>query len=161
MISLKNTCIALSLIMSTASFAAVSYSPDQLAQFELTNQCNNCDLSGATLWGNHSGAVLATTNLTGVHASGTFAYANFSGSNLSSSNWEIVNLSNAQLAYIPLINANFFAANLSYANFEGANTQYANFGFANLYGSNISQQQLDNSVNYCGAILPSGARKNC
>ena len=50
---------------------ASSYNPDQLAQFNSTNQCSSCDLSGATLSGNHSGAVFSSSNLTGVNGSGT------------------------------------------------------------------------------------------
>lgn len=149
------------LCISTSSFSAISYNADQLAQFNLTNQCNSCDLSGARLSGNHSGAVLASTNLTGSIGTGTFSLANFSGSNLSSANWSNANLSYAQMTYIPLINTNFSGADLSYANFEGSNTNNAVFDGANLYGANISQQQLDTSKSYCGATLPSGIRKNC
>lgn len=146
--------------LTNVSFAA-TYNPDQLAQFNMTNQCYNCDLSGATLTGNHSNAVFSNTNLTGAKGSGTFSLSNFSGSNLSSSNWNQANLSYAQLTYIPLVNTNFSGANLSYANFEGALTANAVFDGANLYGANISQQQLDNAASYCWAILPNGTRKNC
>lgn len=148
------------LILSSFSFAA-SYNPDQLAQFNLTNQCNNCDLSGAYLSGNHSNAILIGTNLTGSTGKGTFSLASFGGSNLSSANWSHANLSYAQMAYIPLIKTNFYGSDLSFANFEGSLTNDAIFDDANLYGSNISQQQLDNSKSYCGAILPSGIKKNC
>lgn len=138
-----------------------AYNPDQLAQFNTTNQCFNCDLSGATLSGNHSNAALISTNLTGSKGSGTFSAANFGGSNLSSANWTDANLSYAQLSYMPLIKANFSCANLSYANFEGSNTNDAIFDGANLYGSNITQQQLDSAASYCWATLPNGVKKNC
>lgn len=143
------------------TLASPSYNPDQLAQFNSTNQCYSCDLSGATLSGNHSGAVLNSSNMTGSRGTGTFSLANFSGSNLSSANWSDANLSYAQLSYIPLIKANFSGANLSFTNFEGSNTNDAIFNGANLYGSNISQQQLDSAASYCGATLPNGIKKNC
>lgn len=149
-------------LVSTNTLAInLHYTPDQLAQFNETNECFNCDLSGATLSGNHSNAALISTNLTGSKGSGTFSAANFGGSNLSSANWSGANLSYAQLSYIPLIKTNFSNADLSFANFEGSNTNYAVFDGANLYGSNISQQQLDNAESYCWATLPNGVRKNC
>lgn len=149
------------LVLSSAAFSSPSYNPDHLAQFNLTNQCYNCDLSGAYISGNHSSAQLASTNLTGSIGFGTFSFANFSGSNLSNANWSYANLSNAQMAYIPLINTDFSGADLSYANFEGSVTNNAVFDDANLYGANISQQQLDNSKSYCRATLPSGIIKHC
>jgi uncharacterized protein YjbI with pentapeptide repeats len=148
-------------VTNSASAAINHYSPDQLAQFHATNQCFSCDLSGATLSGNHSNAALISTNLTGSKGSGTFSAANFGSSNLSSANWSNVNLSYAQLSYIPLIKTNFSGADLSYANFEGSNTNYAIFDGANLYGSNITQQQLDDAASYCWATLPNGIKKNC
>lgn len=137
------------------------YSPDQLAQFHETNECFDCDLSGATLAGNHSHAALISSNLTGSKGVGTFSAANFGGSNLCSANWSNVNLSYAQLSYIPLIKANFSGADLSYANFEGANTTDAVFDGANLFASNITPDQLHAAASYCWAILPDGSKKNC
>ncbi len=153
--------ISLFVFMADAAFAAPLYNPDQLAQFSATNQCYSCDLSGATLSGNHSGAVFYATNLTGSQGTGTFSSANFSGSNLSSANWHGANLSYAQFTYLPLIKANLSEANLSYANFEGAIMTDAVLNGANLYGANISQQQLDTTASYCWAILPNGTKKNC
>lgn len=138
-----------------------AYNPDQLAQFNTTNQCFSCDLSGATLSGNHSNAALISTNLTGSHASGTFSSANFGGSNLSSADWSKANLSYAQLTFIPLIKTNFSGADLSFTNFEGANTNDAIFDGANLFGSTITQDQLDSAASYCWATLPNGTKKNC
>lgn len=157
----KGQYVLASLLFGISVSSYAFYNPDHLAQFNLTNQCNNCDLSGSTLSGNHSGAVISTSNLTGSIGLGTFASANFSGSNLSSSNWSTANLSYAQLAFIPLIKANFTGAELSYANFDGANTNDAIFDNANLYGSNISQQQLSAAKSYCGATLSDGTKKNC
>lgn len=159
---LRHAIVLSSMLMglTTVSLAA-GYNPDQLAQFNLTNRCDNCDLSGAALSGNHSNAVLTNTNLTGAQGSGTFSSAYFNGSNLSGSNWSNANLSYASLTYIPLIKVNFTGANLSFAKFDGALTADAVFDHANLYGSNITQQQLDNAASYCWAILPDGTRKNC
>lgn len=140
---------------------AATYNPDDLAQFNLTNTCNECDLSGAMLNGNHSGAGIFYTNLTGAIGRETFSMTNFAGSNLCSSDWAGANLSYAQMTYIPLIKANFTNADLSFANFEGSNTTDAIFEGANLYSANISQDQLDSSAGYCGAILPNGTKKNC
>ena len=48
---------ALSLsLLSTLAYASPKFNEQQLSQFEETNQCVNCDLSGATLTGNHSKA---------------------------------------------------------------------------------------------------------
>ena len=160
----KRKCVllvGLLISVSSSSFANLSYNPDQLAQFNLNNQCSNCDLSGAYFSGNHSGAVFSGTNLTGSIGRGTFSLTNFSGSNLSSANWSNANLSYSQIAFIPVVNTNFTGADLSYVNFEGTLTNNAIFDGSNLYGSNISQQQLDNSKSYCGATLPNGTRKNC
>lgn len=157
-------CAVLVLLMGLTSVSFASrYNPNQLAQFKSTNQCDTCDLSGAVISGkeNHSNAVITNSNLTGAVITGTFAYANFGGSNLSGSDWSSANLSNASFAYIPLIKANFSNAILTYAKFDGAVTTDAVFNNANLYGSNITQQQLDNAASYCWAILPDGTRKNC
>lgn len=150
------------LLLSTGIVCASGlYNPDQLSQFNSTNQCYSCDLSGASLSGNHSNAILYATNLTGSKGTGTFSATNFSGSNLSSANWTGANLSYAQLSFIPLINTNFSHADLSYANFEGSNTNDAVFDGANLYGSNISPQQLSSAASYCWATLPNGEKQNC
>src|SRR5579871_4179787 len=136
---LSQCAVLVSLLMglTPVSFAA-SYNPNQLAQFESTNSCDTCDLSGVTISGNenHSNAAITNSNLTGAVISGTFAYTNFGGSNLSGSDWTNANLSNASLAYIPLIKANFTNANLTYAKFDGAVTADAVFDHADLYGSN-------------------------
>jgi uncharacterized protein YjbI with pentapeptide repeats len=161
MINKQYVSLFVGLAISASVSAKTTYNPDQLAQFNLTNQCHNCDLSGASFSGNHSGAVFASSNLTGSIGSGTFSQANFSGSNLSSATWSKMNLSYAQMTYMPLINTNFNGSDLSYANFEGAITQGANFVGCNLYGSNISQQQLDMAKSYCNAVLPNGDKKNC
>lgn len=153
--------VSLFCFFSGNALAANLYNPDQLSQFNATNQCVSCNLSGATLSGNHSDAALITTNLTGSKGSGTFSATNFSGSNLSSADWNHVNLSYAQLSFIPLIKTNFSGADLSFANFEGSNTNDAIFDGANLYSSNISQQQLDSAASYCWATLPNGTKKNC
>lgn len=157
-------CAILTLTLTTLSstgFAKSLYNPDQLASFQKTNVCNNCDLSGASLSGNHSNAILTYTNLTGAIGTGTFSQSNFTGSNLSSSNWENANLSYAQLSYISLIDVNFTHANLSNANFEGSNTNNVIFDGANLYGSNITADQLARARSYCGATLTDGTIKNC
>lgn len=162
---LKQVLLASLLVsISGTTFATTkvrTYKPDDVAQFNLTNQCNNCDLSGATLSGNHSNAAIVSTNLTGARITGTFSAAVFYGSNFSSADCSTANLSYANLTYIPLIKVNFSNADLSYANFEGSLTNDAVFDNANLYGSNISQSQLDSSMSYCGAIMPDGSKKHC
>lgn len=141
--------------------AKMAYKPDDVAQFNLSNQCNACDLSGASLSGNHSNAAIVSSNLTGAKISGTFSASVFYGSNLSSSDWSGANISYVNFSYTPLVKAKFNYADLSYANFEGALTNDAVFDHANLYGSNISQSQLDASGGYCWATLPNGTKKNC
>jgi hypothetical protein len=41
---------------------AVGYAPTDLDKFNNTNVCSGCDLSGATLTGNHSHADLSNSN---------------------------------------------------------------------------------------------------
>jgi len=163
MLNLRKTSLIAGLLFgfTVNASAAISYNPDQLAQFNTNNQCANCDLSGAYLYGNHSGAVFSSSNLTGASGKGVFSQSTFPNSNLSSSDWSESNLSYAQMAYIPIIDANFGGANLSYANFEGSILNNSSFEYANLYGANISQQQLDSLRSYCWATLPSGAVKHC
>jgi uncharacterized protein YjbI with pentapeptide repeats len=145
----------------SSAVLASTYNPDQLADFNLTNVCNTCDLSGAMLYGNHSNAVLVNSNLTGVKGRETFSMTNFSGSNLSSSDWTGANLSYAQMSYIPLVKVNFTGADLSYAHFEGSNTTDAIFDNANLLNATITDEQLSVAASYCGAVLPNGTKKNC
>src|SRR5688572_24299140 len=85
------------ILTGSAVAGHLTYNPDQVAQFNTTNQCYNCDLSGATLSGNHSNAALISSNLTGSKGTGTFSATNFGGSNLSFANWSGANLSYAQL----------------------------------------------------------------
>jgi uncharacterized protein YjbI with pentapeptide repeats len=162
MIKTKQYLLAALLInFSLALHAESMYTPNDLAKFNATNGCDSCDLSGAYLTGNHSKAVISNSNLTGAIGIGTFSAVNFTGSNLSSSNWSSANLSYANFAYIDLISVNFSGTNLVNAIFDGANTTNAIFDNAILYGSNISQDQLNAAKSYCGAVLPDGTVKNC
>lgn len=175
--TIKCNRLVIGLMVSMLGFTAQAmYNPDQAVMFEKSNQCYNCDLSGAVLAGNHSGAQLMYSNLTGAHFFENFSAANFNGSNLSYATFgamflpmpvpgpvtmEGINLSYADLSNIELIATDFTSANLSHANFMGSITNNARFVNANLFASNITQAQLDAASSYCFATLPDGHVKNC
>ena len=149
------------LAMSFSAIGQMTYSPDHVTRFNMTNQCKNCDLSGASLSGNHSGALLIASNLTGSTGRGTFSMSSFTDSNLSGADWSGANLSYGQLNGTVLTQTNFMGANLSFANFEKSNTNGAVFDYAILFGAKITQQQLDSAASYCNATLPDGSKKKC
>lgn len=127
-----------STITTIAPFAQ-AFNSDHLKQLLKTNQCSNCDLSGAPLEGiNLSGANLRNINLSN---------ANLSGTNLSGANLEGANLQNATLN-----NVYAFRANLTGANFSNATLQNANLQETTLIGTNFTRADL-RSVNLQGNNL--------
>ena len=118
---------------------AQAFNSDHLKQLLKSNQCSNCDLSGAPLEGtNLSGANLQNTNLSN---------ANLSGTNLSGTNLEGANLQNAILN-----NVYAFRANLTGTNFSNAILQNANLRETTLVGTNFTRADL-RSVNLQGNNL--------
>lgn len=90
-------------ISAIAPFAQ-AFDSDHLKQLLKSNQCSNCDLSGAPLEGtNLAGANLQNTNLSN---------ANLSGTNLSGANLEGANLQNAILNNVYAFRANLTGAKL-------------------------------------------------
>ena len=115
------------------STSAQAFNPEQLKQLLKTNQCQNCDLSGANLERlNLSGA-----NLQGVNLSS----ASLLGSNLSNANLEAANLQGASLS-----DSYLYRANLTGANFSNAILLNANLRETILIGTNFSRSDL-RSVN--------------
>lgn len=124
-------------IFGISSAYASGYNNSQLQSFERTNSCINCDLSGASISYNHSGAVLEQSNLSDVnmYTSGTI---NFSSSNLKQ--------------------VNFTGANLVYANFSQADLTGARLDGANFYGA----KGVDfTNTRVCYVILPDGKNSGC
>lgn len=114
------------------STSAQAFNPDHLAQLLKTNQCANCDLSGANL---------EKANLTGANLQG----ANLSGATLTNTNLSGANLEAANLQGTSLTEAYLFRANLTGTNFTNAGLQKANLRETTLVGTNFSGADLRSS----------------
>ena len=131
------------------STSAQAFNAEQLKQFLKTNQCQNCDLSGANLERlNLSGANLQGANLSS---------ATLSGSNLSNANLEAANLQGASLSEAYLYRANLTGANFSNAGLPNANLRETiligtNFSRSDLRSVNLSKMDLSKAV-FTGANL--------
>lgn len=91
---------------------ARAFSEQDLDTIRLTNNCSQCNLSGANLsWSDFSGANLQRTSLSGANLHRT----DLSGANLSRANLRNANLSRADLS----------GANLSDASLDGADLTWA------------------------------------
>jgi len=124
----------------TPIYAHTQYNTDQLLTFEKTNQCDGCDLSGALLQHNHSGASLNNANLSRIIENG------WPGMNLSGASLQNANLSGAYLN-----DSNFSQADLTGAHFDGADLTRANFKGA-------KGVDLTNALSICDAIFPDGKK---
>jgi len=127
---------------SSAYANNLAFNQDDVQKFNATNACVDCDLSNASLYGNHS-------------------QANLSGANLSNASGSYINLSQANLQTANLTNATFNAANFSEADFTGAGVYQADFGSANLYKAKITPEQLSQVKSLCNATLPDGSKGSC
>lgn len=148
---MKIGMLTLAIVAASAiSLPAYAYNTAHVEQFEKTNQCEACDLSGVKFYRdtneqtspnvNHSGAKLDGANLSNAFAGG-------------------INLSNASLRQANLSGASLNDANLSYADLSGANLSGAFIQFANLFGA--IGADLSN-VRICSTTLPDGsASKPC
>ncbi|MDY6783950.1 MAG: pentapeptide repeat-containing protein [Cyanobacteriota bacterium] len=135
-------CIKTLLISTSLCFipaAAFAANPAHLQRLRETNQCPNCDLSGANLEeANLFGANLINANLRGANLSGT----NLGSANLTDANLSGANLSNAYLYRATLDNTNFSQGDLSNAYLREAILTDANLVQAKLSGVNLSQTNL-------------------
>ena len=128
---LKAITVAASLLCIN-SFA---YDPTDLEQLKRTNNCIECDLSGANL----VGMKLIKANL-----SGSLLY----GANLAKVDFAGANLDNADL-----YTANLGEANLEYANLSNSDLRRANLGGANLYGANLYGTVISTPRNESDTLL--------
>lgn len=129
-------------ISSLAYANSLRFNQDDVQKFNTTNVCVSCDLSNASINGNHS-------------------QANLSGANLSNAIGSYINLSQANLQNANLTNGTFSSANFSEADFTGAAVYQADFGFANLYKAKITPEQLSQVKSLCNATLPDGSKGSC
>lgn len=127
---------------------AVALNPEHLRQLFATNQCDQCDLSGADL----SGQRMNYANLSGANLSG----ANLSGASLERALIWGANLSGANLNGTNLRGATLSGANLQGVNLRSANLKDSDLDRTNLAGIDLSDQDLS-GVDFDGANL-SGAK---
>ncbi len=127
----------------SCALANLKYSPQQLDQFNETNSCPYCDLSGSDtneLGINHSRAVLNGADLSNVTSETEYA----------------INLSMADLRGTNLTGAHLEGADFSEADFTGAVLYGADFVAANFYKAKITDAQLKQVKELWMAILPDG-----
>ncbi|MGB0560861.1 MAG: pentapeptide repeat-containing protein [Spirulinaceae cyanobacterium] len=138
---------------------ALAADPADVQQLLETNQCVNCDLSGAELAGvNLFGANLVNANLANADLSG----ANLGNVNLIDANLSDANLAGAYLYEARLDDATLDRANLSGAylreqdlsntSLDGAQLQGANLSYAYLAGVSLAGADLE-GVNFKQAHL--------
>ncbi len=128
--------LAMSVILATPSLAA---NPDHVQRLLKTNQCPNCDLSGADLKeSNLFGANLVNANLKGANLTS----ANLGSANLSDANLSEANLTQAYFDRSTLENAIFTKANLTQAYLKNATTKGIKLDGAILRGAKLSQINL-------------------
>ena len=142
---LKNLLLSsvVSLCITVPAYANnIQFNQNDLQTFNETNTCINCDLTTASLEGNHS-------------------QANLTGTNLQNANGNNMNLSQSNLQNTNFTYGTFILTNFSEADFTGANLSKADFSFANLYKAKISAAQLSQLKSVCRAILPDGSLGTC
>lgn len=116
--------------------------PEHVQRLMATNQCEFCDLSGASFTGSDlsnaklKGANLANANLSGV----ILANTDFTGANLA--------------------NANLSNAVLNGANISGANLQFADLQNASLLGAIAREKAELAGAKLKGTIMPDGRIHN-
>lgn len=174
---LKIISVLAFLIGSPISYAKVTYSENDLKQFEKTNICIKCDLTSARIDGKENavldGSILIDAYLSG-HMSGssyvnsvltktrTSFYgiysmsSNFKGAVLTHANFNNAHLSGSSFENVNLSKADLSESNLSSSNFNGANVSGVNFNRSILIGSNLTQEQLKQAKSYFCAVLPDG-----
>lgn len=83
--------------------------------------------------------------------------AKLKNSNFSNAKFLYAQFTNADLSNVSLEKGFFSHAQFMNVNFLGANLNKADLTKANLYGSNITQKQLNSSLSYLCATLPDGS----
>ncbi len=147
--------------IQNVSFANLKYDPNDLDQFNKTNQCIGCDLSNSTLSGNHSKAILQKSNLTSSVIFNTFSQSDFSYVNGSHGSWSSTNFSYTNFSNATLNATKFTSADLEFSDFSNAVVISADFSQADLYGAKITSDQLATAASVCNAILPDGSKGQC
>ncbi len=143
-------CGGLLLAGGWPGLAAIAANPAHVERLLRSNQCPQCDLSGADL----SNRNLFGANLTEADLSG----ANLAGSNLGAANLTKANLSGANLSQTYLQQAVLGDTNLSQAQLAGADLQEGvllgavDFSGASLRGAKLSRMNLA-GVNLQGVDL--------
>lgn len=133
---------------------------EDLKKFLDTNQCINCDLSGAKIPGDHQHANISGSNLSSTQLIGDYTKANFS--KIIAPNARFGNeLSEANFTDAKLAAATFRNTWLTYANFTDADVHQVDFLNANLFGAKITAEQLASAQSICNAILPNGSKGKC
>ena len=147
-------------VLVTAAIAtrAEAANPDHVQRLLKTNQCPNCDLSGADLkdtnlfgtnlvnanlkGANFAGANLGSANLSDADATG----ANFNKTYLDRATLENTNLTEADLSESYLKNAVTIGTQFSKAKLRGAKLGRINLSGANLKGVDLSDTDLSGAI---------------
>ena len=170
-----NSAIIFCLLLSTSVNAKISYSDNDLEQYNKYHSCLKCDLSGANLEGQEKsildGSILISAILNGEFIGSSFVGSNLTQVNSYSLKAMVSNFSEARCNYAKFYQAsfsganfqnadlskvNFKAANLSSADFTNASLKGANLDFSILIGAKLTQEQLKSAKSYYCAILPDG-----
>ena len=137
---------------------AFSVNPEHVKRLLDTNQCPQCDLSGANLGdANLYGANLVNANLTSANLAGAnlgeadFTDANLTGANLNQAYLrgavlDNTNLSNADLTKAYLRDALLVEANIDNATLQGVNLSRTNLSGIDLEGVDLSNANLKNTI---------------
>lgn len=163
------------LLLSTSVNAELSYTDNDLHQYNQTHSCQKCDLAGAELYG-HDNSLLDGAILISARLHRDFVDSSFVGSILTQANTSYItamvsNFSDAKCNYAKfhrgsfsganfqnadLSKANFTAANLSSVDFTNASLKGANLDDSILIGAKLTQEQLKSAKSYYCAVLPDG-----
>lgn len=170
-----NYAVVFCLSLSASVNAKISYSDNDLEQYNKYHSCLKCDLSGANLEGQEK-SILDGSNLISAILNGEFIGSSFVGSILTQVNSYslkamVSNFSEAKCNYAKfykasfsganfrnadLRKANFKAANLSSVDFTNASLKGSNLDFSILIGAKLTEEQLKSAKSYYCAILPDG-----
>lgn len=146
------------LILAGMETIAQAANPEHVQRLLKTNQCPQCDLSGASLKdANLYGANLVNANLTGADLTGAnLGSANLSDANLTgakltqtylySATLENTNLTQADLSGAYLKDARLTGVELTGAILQGANLSRTNLSGVSLKGSNLSDANLSYTI---------------
>ena len=163
------------ILLSTSVNAKVSYSGNDLEQYNKYHSCQKCDLSGANLEGQEKsildGSILISTRLSGKFVGSSFIgsiltqadtynfkamVSNFSETKCNYAKFHKASFSGANFQNADLSKANFKSANLSSVDFTNASLNGANLDYSILIGATLTQEQLKSAKSYYCAILPDG-----